>query len=128
MKKVLIKLAIILALSFIYLLISYFTGFYIPCLFHLLTGLYCPGCGVTRMLQSILKFDFYAAFRYNQLLFIMLPAIAFLVINSIICYIKKETPIYKMVNSKIWIITIVILIVYGILRNIYLPLAPQVIN
>ena len=36
----------------------------IPCIFHELTGFYCPGCGLTRAIASIVKLDFYQAFRY----------------------------------------------------------------
>ena len=39
------------------------------CSFYRLTGLYCSGCGTTRALYAALHGDFYAAFRYNLLLF-----------------------------------------------------------
>ena len=26
-----------------------------PCLFHMMTGAYCPGCGGTRAVKSLLK-------------------------------------------------------------------------
>ena len=45
---------------------------FIPCLIHKITGLYCPGCGISRMLISIFHFDFYQAYRYNPWLFILL--------------------------------------------------------
>lgn len=46
------------------------------CWFRKKLGLYCPGCGGTRMVQSILKLDFYQAFRYNPLVFVLLALIA----------------------------------------------------
>ena len=58
------------------------------CLFHKITGLYCPGCGVTRMLDAIFHFSFYQAFRYNPLAFVLLVLfvidiiISFNVINN----------------------------------------------
>lgn len=36
-------------------------GFSLPCPVYALTGLYCPGCGVTRMLLALLRLDFAAA-------------------------------------------------------------------
>ena len=61
---------ITLLLSFIYLYLIKRFSFYIPCIFHKITHMYCPGCGLTRMIISIFKLDIYQAFRYNPLLFI----------------------------------------------------------
>lgn len=44
----------------------------LPCLFHIITGLYCPGCGAGRASYSILHGRFYAAFRYNPMYVILL--------------------------------------------------------
>lgn len=51
------------------------TGLGIPCLFHLVTGLNCPGCGGTRMFTALLRLDFSGAFRENMGLFILMPLI-----------------------------------------------------
>lgn len=37
----------------------------IPCLFHEITGLYCPGCGGTRALKALLKGEFLLSFLYH---------------------------------------------------------------
>lgn len=105
MKKVVVTF-LIFTLFIGYYYISKYTGFAIPCIFHDLTGFYCPGCGITRMLFSILKLDFYQAFRYNPLVFILL-------IGSIICKLFKiKLPKYTSY------VLLVIVIIYGILRNI----------
>lgn len=36
--------------------------FQLPCIFQLLTGLYCPGCGGTRAIVSLLRGDFVTSF------------------------------------------------------------------
>lgn len=36
-----------------------------PCLFHLLTGLYCPGCGGTRAVRLFLKGELIKSFCYH---------------------------------------------------------------
>lgn len=56
------------------------TGFFPPCLFRTLTGLQCPGCGVTRALHQIVHGHFEAAFMLNPLFLISIPflLIAFL--------------------------------------------------
>ena len=37
----------------------------IPCLFHLVTGAYCPGCGGTRAAKAQLAGQIAASLRYN---------------------------------------------------------------
>ena len=44
----------------------------IKCLWNEMTGLYCPGCGITRMLIAMIQLDFYQAFRYNPFLFLLI--------------------------------------------------------
>lgn len=41
----------------------------IPCLFHLATGLQCPGCGLTRASMALLRGDVESAYNFNQLAF-----------------------------------------------------------
>lgn len=38
-----------------------------PCLFHLMTGWYCPGCGGTRALAELLKLHIVKSFLYNPM-------------------------------------------------------------
>lgn len=127
MKKKLIITLILFLLLIGYLILGNYFHFYIDCPIKKITGLYCPGCGITRMLSSILSFNFYQAFRYNPLLFISLPIILFLLIESII---TKKEPLYNKIPTKIWVTIIIIFIFYGILRNIpfFDFLAPTIIK
>ena len=43
-------------------------GFYPVCQFHRLTGLNCPGCGMTRAVYALLHGEFRTALRDNALL------------------------------------------------------------
>jgi len=47
--------------------------FYPVCQFHRLTGLNCPGCGMTRALYALLHGDFVTALQDNALLVIAIP-------------------------------------------------------
>jgi len=49
--------------------VSFFSrlGYGIPCLFHRITGLLCPGCGNTRAALALLRLQFREAFSYNPL-------------------------------------------------------------
>jgi hypothetical protein len=44
--------------------------FYPRCLFHTVTGLYCPGCGSLRALHALVHGHPWRAFRLNPLLFV----------------------------------------------------------
>lgn len=127
MKKKITIILIIIPLLIIYLFVGHRYHIYIPCPIHFMTGYYCPGCGVTRMLFSILKLDFYQAFRYNPLLFILLPFFVFFYIESLIAEGKNRKALYNKVPDYIYIIVLIILIIYAILRNIFPYLAPTVV-
>ena len=56
-----------------YALFIHWTGLAIPCPIYTVTGLYCPGCGVSRFCLALLRLDFQAAFRSHAALFLLLP-------------------------------------------------------
>ena len=123
MKKRLIKV-IIRDVLLLLILIGYFflnkkTGFYIPCIFHEITGLKCPGCGITHLLFELLKLNIHEAFISNPLVFIYMPFIIvyFIYLDYLYIYEKKDK-ILKKIPNYVWIILIIITLLYGILRNI----------
>ena len=83
---------IFLILLILYLLLGHYFHLYLFCFIKKIFGFYCPGCGITRMLYSIITFDFYQAFRYNPLLFIMLPFGMLLYFDYLI---RKDHSLYK---------------------------------
>ena len=121
-KRLLLSLKILfisVLLAIIYVILFVKFGIVIPCFFHEITHLYCPGCGITRMIVSLLRIDFYQAFRFNPLLFIFLPFTIFLVVDAFIKWLKgSDTYFYKKISNKVWIILIIVTIGFGIIRNI----------
>lgn len=121
-----------LALATIYVLVCKNFRIALPCWFYELTGLYCPGCGVTRMLLAMLEGQFYQAFRYNPLVFMLIPGM--LLLLGAMLYKKSQGQPMRDTLHKIpewiWIALVVVLVIYGILRN--LPccsfLAPMTIS
>ena len=79
-------------------------------------GLECPGCGGTRMVESLLKLDIYQAFRWNPYLFITLPILVIAVIKEIYNYINLG----KLQENFVKLLTFfaATLLVFGIVRNI----------
>ena len=51
-------------------------GFYPVCQFHRLTGLECPGCGMTRATYALLHGDFLTALHDNALFVFVLATLA----------------------------------------------------
>lgn len=81
----------------------------IPCPLHAMTGWYCPGCGITRAVLSVLNLDFVQAFRFNPLVFALIPMYAV----YFVAYKKHMLPLSKGIMTLMLIITLM----FGILRN-----------
>lgn len=58
------------------------TGQGLPCLFHFLTGFYCPGCGGTRAVRLLLRGDVAGSFQYHP--FVLYACMA-LIVEALIC-------------------------------------------
>lgn len=117
LKKYLIMLAVGLTAGVIYFLLTQL-GFAIPCIFHRITGFYCPGCGVTRMCINLVKLNIYDAFRSNPAVFIILPFLIIIFLKRTYSYVKYGTAAHEKWMSAIEIISLIFLIIFGILRNI----------
>lgn len=111
--------AIVLAIGFTYYIIRYFTGFTIHCPFRQYLGIYCPGCGVSKMLQRLIHFRFSYAFSHNCVVFCLLPVFLIEGIYRAYRYIRYgDKKLSKAENIGVYVV-IGILIVFGIVRNIW---------
>lgn len=129
MKKIDYSFIIVtIVIIFLYAISFFFTGEGLPCIILEKTGLYCPGCGISRMFISIIRLDFYQAFRYNPLIFILLITCILFGIVDTIYYIRNKKHIN--IPNYIYIILLLIIIAYGIMRNIpmFSYLEPTVVN
>ena len=84
------------------------TAFYPRCLFHEMTGLYCPGCGTTRALYQLLHGNIAAAFRSNALSMAMLPVAGYLIVRGDAGTLKP---------TSVWVL-LAVMVAFGVLRNI----------
>ena len=89
------------------------------CLLHRLTGLHCPGCGMTRALHALLHGDFLAAFRFNPVGMILFPVFLLGLSLEWIAWVRgKPLPFSLRTGVRgAWAIAILMLL-FGILRNI----------
>ncbi|HYP51678.1 MAG TPA: DUF2752 domain-containing protein [Pyrinomonadaceae bacterium] len=98
------------------------SGWFPQCPFYALTGLSCPGCGATRGMHQFLNGDWLAALDYNALLVLFVPMIIYFVLNLVSVAVRGRTlGIGKLPPAGIWTFA-VILLVFGVLRN--LPFYP----
>ena len=113
-------LAFILTTLLLVLLSYYFfvkfTSIRIPCMFHIITKLDCPGCGITRMLTQFLSFNFKAGIKFNYFLAFTMPIIIFIILYMCYAYLlnKKYSKWFNIISTTYCIS----LIVWGIVRNI----------
>ena len=89
----------------------------IPCQIRRLTGLLCPGCGMTRATNAFLHFHFIKSVLYN-------PAALICAVLGIGLYIEQWTVFFekpkKILPRDKWfyIIIGIIFFVYCVLRNV----------
>ena len=86
------------------------------CVFKNLFDIECAGCGGTRMFLSILKLDFYQAFRYNPYVFSLLVIGGIYVLYALIMKCLKKKIFIP--NIKWLYVFLFTTFLFMILRNI----------
>lgn len=88
------------------------------CVFYMLTGLKCPGCGSQRAIHALLHLRVGEAFRYNALLVLSIP---FLLLLCFSWAMRKRLPVlYAGLNGRVVIWTVfAVIIAWWIIRNIF---------
>lgn len=86
------------------------------CFLHDFLFLYCPFCGGTRALGALLKLQVVDAFLYNPLVVLMAVFAIAVDLRAFVRLRRGEREIYPIPNWA-WILSLVILIFYGVLRN-----------
>ncbi len=97
-------------------------GLGIPCPFHLVTGLDCPGCGVTRMLSALAAGDLAAAWRANPGLLALSPVLALLALVLAVGWLRTGQIKPSRWQSVLLWGCVGLLLAFGVLRN--LPFYP----
>jgi hypothetical protein len=108
--------------------------FFPKCHFHQLTGLHCPGCGVTRALHAALNGHVTQALAYNLLAPLLIPVIGVMILRVLWAWLWDKSTSSQQALSQRWMhwmpwVLLGVLITFGVLRNIpYYPfnlLAPH---
>lgn len=118
LKAILILGISIIVLVFLYIFDPSRLFICIPCPFHALTGLYCPGCGSTRALHQLLHGHLATAFGLNPLMVVVLPYLGYSFLSFILDgIIGKSLPRLYIPAFYIWVFLGAVLL-FWILRNI----------
>jgi hypothetical protein len=92
-------------------------GFYPICLFHALTGLYCPGCGATRAAYQLLHGHILRALHDNALFILTLTVLAAQGAWFAVRKIRHQPATSAVPPKALWTFFI-LAVVFTILRNL----------
>ena len=90
-----------------------------PCLFHVVTGAYCPGCGGTRAFLALLHGRVADSIWLNPLVLYMAVSIPSFLVYRFYC-IRKKRALRPAVWMTVLFIGIAVLVVNFVVKNYYL--------
>jgi hypothetical protein len=95
-------------------------AFFPQCMFLMLTGFECPGCGTQRAIHSLLHFDFRKAFSYSALMPFLVP---YILIGTYLAFLggRERFPRLENILFGKWaaVIAVSCIVTYGVLRNVF---------
>ena len=116
---ILAAIAIVIAVLFA-LFPERFAMLRFPCVFHEITGLYCPGCGGTRAVKALLGGHIITSFVYNPIvLYGAVMYIGFMGSQLLERLTKGKVKGLKYRHLYLWI-ALVIVVVNCLVRNVLL--------
>lgn len=92
-------------------------GFALQCPFHQLTGLFCPGCGITTACIALLHGDFAGAAAANRGLALALPLLAPFLLFCLWRWLRRRPLPAKLVNGAAGLF-VAYFLVWGVARNL----------
>lgn len=93
-------------------------GHYPACPFLWTTGLYCPGCGTLRVINSLAHGRPGAAFGLNPLVFVLLPVLAYLWGRWTMLSARGEPMRSALLQPRVIYVFVAVVAVFWIVRNL----------
>lgn len=92
------------------------------CILRLLTGLPCPGCGMTRSWVHLAHGDVLTAFEYNLFGPLAMATAAGLVIYTVVAFVRRQPTerLFDQLNPKILMVLMGLWLSYSVVRMISL--------
>jgi hypothetical protein len=97
-------------------------GIFPECIFHNLTGYYCPGCGSQRAFHAFLHFDVSGVLRNNILFLPGGAVVTYGILLPVVNRVFHKNYPNILYNKWTPLIIFVIIVMFGIMRNLpYYP-------
>ena len=118
LKKMLLYMMLLGMAGLLYGIFVSYTGLAIPCLFRKVTGLLCPGCGVTGMCVALLHLDWRGAFSCHPVLFVLLLPLTAVFICGAAGYVQNGRFRFARWQNLILYVSVAALVIFGVVRNL----------
>ena len=115
---VLLFLAALPCLALVYVRNPEEPGFFPPCIFNSLTGLFCPGCGSLRGLHQLMHGNFLAALGYNSYTILALPLLGLAVFYAFLLSTNDSRILAAWLRPFFLWGLLVAVLAFWVLRNI----------
>ncbi len=116
-ERVAFTAALFVCIGLFYALAVKLLGGGIPCIFHDITGLRCPGCGMTHAMTALLRLDFAAFMQANLFAPLIVAFLGLAFVSTSLHYIKTGKYRLSAGNTAIEILFLVLFVAWGIVRN-----------
>lgn len=93
------------------------TGFFPVCPLYQLTGLNCPGCGLTRGFHALFHGDLSGALHFNALLPVYLFVFAYLFVSLVSIAVRGRGIQLNILRPNLIWSFFIIAMVFGVVRN-----------
>ena len=97
-------------------------GFFPACPFHWLTGLNCPGCGLTRGFHALFQGDVLTALHFNALLPVYLLLFLYLFVSLGLILIRGRGLKFRAFSPRVLYGFLALTLIFSVIRN--LPFYP----
>lgn len=97
-------------------------GFFPACPFHALTGLNCPGCGLTRGFHALFQGDVLTALHFNLMLPFYFLFFAYLLVSLGLIVVRNRGLDFRVFSPVVIYGFLILTIVFSVARNLpYYP-------
>ncbi len=127
MKKKRLEYYILIHFIFVLLIACFFLGTNLlrafdltKCSFYEMTNLYCPGCGGTRAVSSLLKLNVLSSFKYNAIVPIGFSIFLFYDVKILKSILKNDMSFFDNHKYIPVLFFVFFLVLYFIVRNVFL--------
>ena len=117
-RSLLKRYSIALAVLVIYYILRSVELLSVPCPFHYVTGLKCPGCGMTRSLHQLLHGRVWDSLILNPAVITALASYLFFMVNTTLCRFTKKLGFPKFPVTAVIFANLIFMVLQCIVRNI----------